>query len=91
MAAARDRRGAVRAALDGVTDPELDRSLVDLGYVDEVAVDGGRATVRLTLPTAWCSPAFAWMMATTPARRSRRSRASSARGCTSGTTSTRWN
>lgn len=47
-----------------VTDPELDESIVDLGYVDEIAVDGGHVTVAFTLPTAWCSPAFAWMMAT---------------------------
>lgn len=54
----------VRARLRRVTDPELDESIVELGYVDEVAVDGGRAAVSFTLPTAWCSPAFAWMMAT---------------------------
>lgn len=54
----------VRRRLRRVTDPELDESIVDLGYVDEVAVDGGRVTVAFTLPTAWCSPAFAWMMAT---------------------------
>jgi len=70
---------AVRERLDRVTDPELDESIVELDYVDEIGVDplpGGadattaddagdaRVTVRFTLPTAWCSPAFAWMMAT---------------------------
>ncbi|QLG63634.1 iron-sulfur cluster assembly protein [Halorarum salinum] len=53
-----------RRRLRRVTDPELDESIVDLGYLDEVAVDGGRVAVSFTLPTAWCSPAFAWMMAT---------------------------
>ncbi|MDZ5811143.1 iron-sulfur cluster assembly protein [Halorubrum sp. AD140] len=61
-----DRRGipAVRARLDRVEDPELARSIVELDYVDAIDIDGDRVTVRFTLPTAWCSPAFAWMMAT---------------------------
>ncbi|MFC4436141.1 MULTISPECIES: iron-sulfur cluster assembly protein [Natrialbaceae] len=56
-------REAVRDRLDRVTDPELDRSIVELEYVDAIEIDGGRVTVHVTLPTAWCSPAFAWMMA----------------------------
>jgi metal-sulfur cluster biosynthetic enzyme len=63
-AATSESRDAVRARLDRVYDPELDRSVVELDYVDEIRVDGGRVTVTYTLPTAWCSPAFAWMMAT---------------------------
>ena len=55
---------AVRDRLDRVEDPELARSIVDLDYIDAIEVDGGRVEVRFTLPTAWCSPAFAWMMAT---------------------------
>jgi len=55
---------AVRERLDRVTDPELDESIVELGYVDEITVDDRRVRVAFTLPTAWCSPAFAWMMAT---------------------------
>lgn len=58
----------VRSALEPVTDPELDRSIVELDYVDEIRVDAGgdgaAVHVAFTLPTAWCSPAFAWMMAT---------------------------
>jgi metal-sulfur cluster biosynthetic enzyme len=59
---------AVRTALDSVLDPELDRSIVELEYIDEIsieAVDTGATTVTVafTLPTAWCSPGFAWMMA----------------------------
>ncbi|WP_224332439.1 iron-sulfur cluster assembly protein [Haloprofundus halobius] len=68
------RRAAVLNALDGVTDPELDRSIVELDYITEIdlgdgdsdAADSGRCgrsvTVNLSLPTAWCSPAFAWLM-----------------------------
>jgi metal-sulfur cluster biosynthetic enzyme len=55
---------AVRERLARVTDPELDESIVELGYIDDIAIDGDEVTVRFTLPTAWCSPAFAWMMAT---------------------------
>lgn len=57
-------RAAVRESLDTVHDPELDRSIVELEYVEEVRIDGGRVHVAFVLPTAWCSPAFAWMMAT---------------------------
>jgi len=53
---------AVTAALDTVTDPELDRSLVELGFAG-AAVDGpGHVTVELRLPTFWCAPNFAYLM-----------------------------
>ena len=55
---------AVRDRLDRVEDPELARSIVELDYIDTIDIDGGRVAVQFTLPTAWCSPAFAWMMAT---------------------------
>ena len=55
---------AVWARLDRVHDPELDRSIVELQYVEEVDIDGDAVDVTFVLPTAWCSPAFAWMMAT---------------------------
>jgi ATP-binding protein involved in chromosome partitioning len=42
--------GDVRSALAGVRDPELDRSIVELGLVRGVAVDGGTAVVALALP-----------------------------------------
>jgi metal-sulfur cluster biosynthetic enzyme len=54
---------AIRARLDRVTDPELDESIVDLNYIDRIDIGGEEVTVEFTLPTAWCSPAFAWMMA----------------------------
>lgn len=56
-------REAVRERLDRVDDPELDRSIVELEYVERIDVAGGAVTVTFVLPTAWCSPAFAWMMA----------------------------
>jgi len=55
---------AVLERLDRVYDPELDRSVVELEYVTDLTIDAGRVSVTFVLPTAWCSPAFAWMMAT---------------------------
>ncbi len=57
-------RDAVRERIDCVHDPELDRSIIELQYVEDIDIDGGEVTVTFVLPTAWCSPAFAWMMAT---------------------------
>jgi metal-sulfur cluster biosynthetic enzyme len=55
---------AVLAALSMVTDPELDESLVELGFLDSVRVeDDGRVEVVLRLPTFWCAPNFAYLMA----------------------------
>jgi metal-sulfur cluster biosynthetic enzyme len=55
---------AIYDRLDRVDDPELDRSIVELEYVETVEIDGSHVEVGFVLPTAWCSPAFAWMMAT---------------------------
>jgi metal-sulfur cluster biosynthetic enzyme len=56
----------VVAALAGVLDPELDRSIVELGFVRRVAVaagpGGARVRVELRLPTYWCAPNFSWLM-----------------------------
>jgi metal-sulfur cluster biosynthetic enzyme len=77
-------RKAVLDRLDRVDDPELDRSIVELEYVDAIEInagdtsrmdgdgsdagesnaEGSKVFVRFKLPTAWCSPTFAWMMAT---------------------------
>ncbi|MGH8940029.1 MAG: iron-sulfur cluster assembly protein, partial [Actinomycetes bacterium] len=40
---------AVRKAAGSVPDPEVRRSIADLGLLDEVEVDGGRVTVRFHL------------------------------------------
>lgn len=57
-------RATILDRLDDVRDPELDRSIVALEYIETIRIDDGRVTVRFVLPTAWCSPTFAWMMAT---------------------------
>ena len=52
----------VQEALSSVIDPELDRSVVELGFAT-AAVDGeGRVTVEVRLPTFWCAPNFAYLM-----------------------------
>jgi metal-sulfur cluster biosynthetic enzyme len=54
----------VRAALAEVTDPELDESVVDLGFVTDLkADDAGRVFIGFRLPTYWCAANFAFMMA----------------------------
>lgn len=52
----------VRAALGTVLDPELDEPITDLGFVTSVSVHDGDAEIRLRLPTAFCSPNFAYLM-----------------------------
>lgn len=51
------------AALHTVTDPELDEPITDLGFVRSVFVDDAGVEVHLRLPTAFCSPNFAYLMA----------------------------
>jgi metal-sulfur cluster biosynthetic enzyme len=58
-----DLAADVRAALDAVVDPELDEPITDLGFVRSVAVDGDTVEVHLRLPTSFCAPNFAWLMA----------------------------
>jgi ATP-binding protein involved in chromosome partitioning len=45
---------AVRQILRGVRDPELGASIVDLGMVRDVHIDGGHVTVKVALTTAGC-------------------------------------
>jgi metal-sulfur cluster biosynthetic enzyme len=53
----------VRAALDMVRDPELDTSIVELGFVTACSVDAdGTVRVLLRLPTYFCAPNFAFLM-----------------------------
>lgn len=50
--------------LDGVTDPELDEPITDMGFVEQVEVtDARKVRVAFRLPTYWCSPNFAFLMA----------------------------
>jgi metal-sulfur cluster biosynthetic enzyme len=55
--------GDVLDALEAVRDPELDQSLTELGFVAGVEVDGDAVRVRLRLPTYFCAPNFAFLMA----------------------------
>jgi metal-sulfur cluster biosynthetic enzyme len=50
-------------ALATVTDPELDEPITDLGFVRSVILDEDGVEVHLRLPTAFCSPNFAYLMA----------------------------
>jgi metal-sulfur cluster biosynthetic enzyme len=58
-----DPLAEVWAALEPVTDPELDESVVPLGFIRDVAVEGDRVSVEFRLPTFWCSANFAYIMA----------------------------
>lgn len=57
----------VYAAIADVLDPELDEPLVQLGFVDQVliaeTVQGSAVTLIFKLPTYWCAPNFAYLMA----------------------------
>lgn len=52
----------VLGALEAVRDPELDESLVELGFVAAVELDEDAVSVRLRLPTYFCAPNFAFLM-----------------------------
>lgn len=52
------------ACLDRVMDPELDEPITDMGFVERVSIDNtADVTVMFRLPTYWCSPNFAFLMA----------------------------
>ena len=54
----------VLAQLDRVLDPELDESVLALGFVERVEGDeSGNLTVCLRLPTYWCAANFSYLMA----------------------------
>ena len=58
------RKAEVLACLASVTDPELDESVTDLGFVEEVTVAAdGAVSIDFRLPTFWCAANFAYMMA----------------------------
>lgn len=45
-----------------VTDPELDRPLSALGFVESVEIHDADVVVNFRLPTYWCAANFAYMM-----------------------------
>ena len=57
----------IRLALSAVLDPELDEPITDLGFVRSLTVSAGpegtQAVIHLRLPTSFCSPNFAYLMA----------------------------
>ncbi len=57
------RETEVWRVLDRVYDPELDEPITEMGFVDTVDIAGDAVEVAFRLPTYWCSPNFAWMMA----------------------------
>jgi metal-sulfur cluster biosynthetic enzyme len=56
-------RETILARLDQVLDPELDTSILQLGFVVSIHADHGDLSVTLRLPTYFCSPNFVYMMA----------------------------
>jgi metal-sulfur cluster biosynthetic enzyme len=58
-----ERRAEALRALDAVIDPELDEPITDLGFVRSLDVDGADVHVHLRLPTSFCAPNFAYLMA----------------------------
>lgn len=58
------RLGEVWARLEEVPDPELDEPVTSMGFVELVTLgEGDRVEVDFRLPTYWCSPNFAFLMA----------------------------
>jgi metal-sulfur cluster biosynthetic enzyme len=57
------RIDAVRAALATVTDPELDESVVELGFITGIDVQGDAVDIKFRLPTYWCAANFSYLMA----------------------------
>ena len=54
---------ALLSRLDRVLDPELDESVLSLGFVESVTGDAaGNVTVCLRLPTYWCAANFSYLM-----------------------------
>ena len=57
-------RDQVLSRLHRVLDPELDESILSLGFVESVdSDDEGNLTVALRLPTYWCAANFSYLMA----------------------------
>ena len=50
-------------ALDSVIDPELDEPITELGFVRSVRFTDEGIEVHLRLPTSFCAPNFAYLMA----------------------------
>jgi metal-sulfur cluster biosynthetic enzyme len=61
---AQEQQAQVWACLQGVTDPELDESVVDLNFIARADVDSmNRVHIEFRLPTYWCAANFSFLMA----------------------------
>jgi metal-sulfur cluster biosynthetic enzyme len=61
---ARERQAEMWACLQGVTDPELDESVVDLNFIARAEVDSMNCVhIEFRLPTYWCAANFSFLMA----------------------------
>jgi len=54
---------ALLQRLADVLDPELDESVLQLGFIRSLTVHDGHITIAVELPTSWCAANFAYMMA----------------------------
>ena len=54
---------AILERLNTVLDPELDESVLELGFVEAIDAEDGRLTIQLRLPTYWCAANFSYLMA----------------------------
>src|SRR6266436_9341700 len=59
-----DQTQEVWSALGTVTDPEIDESVTSLEFVTSVRIESGnKVEIDFRLPTYWCAPNFAFLMA----------------------------
>jgi metal-sulfur cluster biosynthetic enzyme len=56
-------RAIILERLQRVLDPELDESVLHLGFIESLHVYEGHATVAIHMPTSWCAANFVYMMA----------------------------
>jgi metal-sulfur cluster biosynthetic enzyme len=56
-------KAAILDGLASVLDPELDQSILSLGFVRSISLRDFHATVTLQLPTSWCAINFTFIMA----------------------------
>ncbi len=54
---------AILERLDRVLDPELDESILELGFVESLESENAHLTVTVRLPTYFCAPNFVYLMA----------------------------
>ena len=57
------RTAEILARLDAVLDPEIDRSVVAMGFIQQLEEADGAVSVSFRLPTHWCAANFAFLMA----------------------------